>query len=88
MRNDELRERVGRYWEVQGGVGRAMRTDEAVKQGARSRGLGYDRLDNEGDDTSESVTVDSEDEKEGDVLGDMARKAVDGLKKMGLSPVS
>lgn len=76
---------MGRYWEVQGGVGRAIRTDEAVKQGARSRGLGYTCLDDKGEEDAESVM---DDEKDGNALGNMARQAIDGLKKIGLSPVS
>lgn len=85
LRDDELREKVGRYWEVQAGVGRAIRTDEAVKQGARSRGLGYICLDDKAEEAAESVT---DDEKDGNALGNMARQAVDGLKKIGFSPVS
>lgn len=91
LRDEELRERVGRYWEVQGKAGKAMRVDEDVQQIAMDRGLGRIYLLDE-DEDEESVTEDGIDAehqgKDGNVLVNMAREAVDGLKKIGLSPAS
>ena len=88
LRDNELRERAGTYWDTSRRAGKVVRMDEGVKLGASSRGLGYICSDDEEDDDAESVTVDGDDGKEENPLGYATREAVGTLMKVGLTPPS